>query len=352
MVSKLKMKLIQYFEEVFNIDDTNPKIIKYVNNFAPNISLIINKTNKLQPKNVLKINLKKIINYLSNIFFQKLKPIIDKLEDKEKNQVIDYNKKFNETLNFLNNETKTFLENLEFSNEQLSDENKKLLIEIFFSCFILYKIMKEIEKRISQSFSDQKFFNDSFNVLFSIFEKGDAFKSIIDEKSEVFFRKGLGLLKPFSTNKFHKEIKKDNKEYKEKVEKTKNIQSFYLKYIGNKKAFDFTYMCYSPDETGSFLIPDTTPYDLYFEEYSSEKSDVNEFILLESSLNDKQTFFNQLKNPKVLNNLKQIFTFSNLDKLPNSSKVKVIPFVKKIKLDDNKKINLKEIIPIAQLTFI
>jgi hypothetical protein len=343
------MKLIDYFEDISNTDDTNQKIVDYIKNFSPNILLIINKTNKLQGQDVLKVNLPKIINYFSNVFFQKLKPIIDKLPDNEKYIVIDYIKKFKETLDFLNNETKTFLQNLKFSSDQLSDENKKLLIEIFFCCFILYKIIKEIEQKTSKSLSNNNFFEDSSNILFSIFEKGDVFKKFIDEKSEDFFRKGLKLLKPYNKNKFHKEIKDDNKEYKEKVEKNKNTQQFYLKYIGKENNFNYLYLCEPPNKDGSFLITETTPYDLYFKEYDDSGSNINEFELINSSLNDKNNFLKKVK----IENLEKIFNITNPEKLNKAEKIKLEGIDKiKVKLDDNKKIILKNYFPICNLTFI
>jgi hypothetical protein len=343
------MKLINYFEDISNTDDTNQKIVNYIKNFSPNILLIVNKTNKLQGEKVLKVNLPKVINYFSSIFFQKLKPIIDKLQDKEKYIIIDYIKKFKETLDFLDNETKTFLQNLEFSSDQLSDENKKLLIEVFFCCFFLYKIIKEIEKNMSKLLNDDNFFNDSFNILFSIFEKGDVFKKFIDEKSEDFFRKGLKLLKPYNKNKFHKEIKDDNKEYKEKIEKNKKIQKFYLKYIGKENNFNYLYICIPPGKDGSFLINEITPYDLYFIEYSDSGSNINEFELVDSSLNDNNSFLKKLKTE----NLEKIFNITNLKELNKAKKVKLEGISKiKIKLDDNKKIILKDYFPICNLTFI
>jgi len=342
------MKLIDYFENIVNDDDTNQKIVDYIKNFSPNILLIINKTNKLQGENVLKVNLPKAINYFSSIFFQKLKPIIDKLADNEKYIVIDYMKKFKETLDFLDNETKAFLQNLEFSSDQLSDENKKLLIEVFFCCFFLYKIIKEIEQKIPKSLKDNNFFEDSFNILFSIFEKGDVFKNFIDEKSEVFFRKGLKLLKPYNKNKFHKEIKDDNKEYKEKIEKNKKTQKFYLKYIGKENNFNYLYKCIPPRRDGSFLISETTPYDLYFIEYSDDGSNIDEYELVDNSLNDNVIFFKDVK----LENLEKIFNITNPEKLNKAKKVKLNGIDKiKIKLDDNKEIILKDYFPICNLTF-
>ena len=337
------MKLIQYFEEVINTDDTNPQILKIIKRFVPRIEVIINKTNKLQGIDVLKVNYPKMYNYFSNYFLQQIKTELDKISDDKKGPTIDHIKKFKECLLFLRNDIDSLLENLKSDSDQISSENKKLLIQIFFSCFILYKIIKEIEKNITER---NDFFEKSYNILFSIFEKGDVYMDAIDEKSETFFRRALGLIKPFNNSSFYKEIKKDNKEEKEKIENNKNIQVFYLKYIGNQKNFDYNYICIPPDKRGSFLISDPTPYDLYFKEIEGDKYKLNKISeLLTSNLDEIK------KNTQILNNLENIFSFDK-ERILSSKKIEINNIIpKKIKLDDNKKINLKNFFPIANLTF-
>lgn len=341
------MKLIQYLEEIINTDDSNPKIIKLIKNFVPRIEVIINKTNKLQGIDVLKVNLSKMYNYFSSFFLQGIKTELDNLTNDEKGPNIDHVKKFKETLFFLKNDIDSLLENLKLDDDQISDENKKLLIQIFFSCFILYKIIKEIENKIQ---GRKDFFEKSYGVLFSIFEKGDVYMDAIDQKSETFFRKALGLIKPFNNNSFYKEMKKDNKEEKEKQELSKNVQTFYLKYIGDKKNFDYNYICISPKKGNSILIEKSTIYDLEFIESNNSKYELDKI----SQLNQKLTSnLNQIKkDPQILNNLGNIFVI-NKDNMQYSKRIEVNDSIpKKIKLDDNKKINLRNFFPIANLTFI
>ena len=349
------MKLTQYFEELVNTDDTNPRIIKLIKRFVPRIEVIINKTNKLQGIDVLKVNLSKMYNYFSNFFLQGIKTELDKLSNDKKGPTLDRINKFKESLEFLKNDVDSLLENLKLDNDQISDENKKLLIQVFFSCFILYKIIKKIEKLIPNL---EDFFEKSYGILFSIFEKGDVFKDVIDQKSETFFRKALGLIKSFNNNSFHKEVKKDNKEEKEKQELAEKVQSFYLKYIGNLKNFDYNYICIPPQKSVSFLIPKSTIYDLYFIESDGDEYKLNNISEINKKLTSK---INEIKKrPEILENLMKIFNIVNEDednekklKKLKTSKMIIIDNAKsiKIKLDDNKKVNLKNFFPIANLVF-
>ena len=341
------MKLTQYFEELVNTGDTNLRIIKLIKRFVPRIEVIINKTNKLQGIDVLKVNLSKMYNYFSNFFLQGIKIELDKLSNDKKGPTLDRINKFKESLEFLKNDVDSLLENLKLDDDQISDENEKLLIQVFFSCFILYKIIKEIEKLIPNL---EDFFENSYGILFSIFEKGDVFKDIIDQKSETFFRRALGLIKSFNNNSFHKEVKKDNKEEKRKKELAKNIQSFYLKYTGNLENFNYNYICMPPQKSGSFLIPKSTIYDLYFIEIGGDEYKLNKISELSETLTSK---INEIKKrPEILENLMKIFNIVNEEDL-EISKTIIIDNAKSIKtqLGNNEKVNLKNFFPIANLVF-
>lgn len=327
------IKLINYFEEISdqnNIDEVsensiNKKIIDSIENKFPMVLSIIKKINsKMEEKNQLKINLNRLINHFKNIFFQKLNPVIETFDEKEKSEMSSHKRKFYQVLSFLESMNNFFLND----NKQNLLQNKQIIIQIFFCSFLLYKIIILIEKKINEkkeneeeqilkNIINQGFFEKSYKILFSIIKQGSIYRKNIDENLNDEIIDDLKLLKDLNKFPFYKEIKIFNKKEKEiKANNKVKKDRFYLNYVGKEESkMNFKYKVYQEDLSGNFPKNKFTPkiYDLIV------LSEDGQFAILDLAMSLKDLLNKMKSNEVILENFSRMFVILNQNDLNKST---------------------------------
>ena len=348
------MKLINYFEDISKLALINPseKIKKNIKNLSPNIDFVMSKTDYLEGKDILAQKVAPFANFLGKFYYQKILKYINK--NPKKNELLNYFKKFSDILIICKRKLDDHLSNVQSYDDQLQDQNLDNMREIFFYSWLLYNFLKKNEKMLMSlvtNSKEKKVFETSLNYIWGLFESENILQRIFEKQSKLFFRKTDRMLKPFNNNVFYKLVNQDNKDFKKKQKENEGVETYYLQYIGDTDNYDYRYKCIRAN--GTFDTEFETIFDAYFIEVGA-----NQYTFFETPISyDENLLGSFRKNPGKIEQLKQIYTISELEekKLLNDpiKKVKINKHVTiNIKLDDNEEIKLDPLmVPFGELSF-
>lgn len=348
------MKLINYFEDISSLGLINPSqaIKNSIFSLSPKIDDLMQKTDYLEGRDVLIQKINYWSNFFGKFYYQKLFNKINK--HPKKFEIINDFKKFEEVLIINKRKLDDYLSNFKSNDTETKKQNIDNVREITFYFWVLFSFIKKNEKMLISSIEkeeDKEIFNKTISQIWDFFEREIIAKNLFEKKGNMFFPKTKGLFKPFSNSRFYKQIRKENKDFKEIQKKNQGVETFYLQYIGSSDEYDYRYKCIKA--TGTFDTEFETIFDAYFVEVDADK-----YTFFETPISYDQKLLKGFRqNQEKIQQLKQIYNISkpNEIKLLNEpiKKIKITnPITINIKLYDNEKIKLDPLmVPFGELNF-